>query len=60
MPSRPRAEPSEFLRYCGGGGGGGGGGGMVNCTVTVMTTGTGAPFSSVGVYSHCLTASSAA
>jgi len=28
--------------------------------VTVMTTGTGAPFRSVGVYSHCRTASSAA
>lgn len=27
---------------------------------TVMTTGTGLPFSSVGLYSHCRTASSAA
>ncbi len=32
----------------------------VKDTVTVMITGTGAPFSSVGVYSHCLTQSSAA
>ena len=29
-------------------------------TVTVMITGTGTPFSSVGVYCHCLTASTAA
>ncbi len=32
----------------------------VKFTVTVMMTGTGTPFSSVGVYSHCRTASSAA
>ena len=32
----------------------------VKFTVTVMMTGTGTPFSSVGVYSHCRTASRAA
>jgi hypothetical protein len=32
----------------------------VKFTVTVMMTGTGTPFSSVGVYSHCFTASNAA
>jgi len=32
----------------------------VNLTVTVMRTDTGTPFSRVGVYSHCRTASSAA
>ena len=34
--------------------------GSVKFTVTVMMTGTGTPFTNVGVYSHCLTASSAA
>ncbi len=32
----------------------------VKLIVTVITTGTGLPFRSVGVNSHCLTASSAA
>ena len=32
----------------------------VNCTVAVMITGTGDPFSNVGVNSHCFTASRAA
>lgn len=32
----------------------------VKFTVTVMMTGTGTPLRSVGVYTHCLTASSAA
>jgi hypothetical protein len=32
----------------------------VKLTFTVMTTGTGTPFCTVGVYSHCWTASSAA
>src|SRR5262245_57433392 len=53
-----------------GGGGGGGGGGAVftlappcckaKLTLTVVTTSTGSPFTNVGLYCHCLTASTAA
>ena len=57
-PGRPEATRACFRRfpsshradaYC-----------SLKLIVTVMTTGTGTPFSSVGVYSHCRTASSAA
>ena len=46
---RPKRHAPNESRYC-----------SVKWTVTDMTTGTGTPFSKVGVYRHCRTASTAA